>query len=61
MDNNLERALKEYIALYHSERNHQILVNPLISPKENVERVAGKIECYERLGGLIQLYYRDIV
>ncbi|QDU82502.1 Integrase core domain protein [Polystyrenella longa] len=55
----LERALKEYVAHYHSERNHQGLDNQLIEPGEHVGCVAGKIECRERLGGLLKYYYRD--
>ncbi|QDU82453.1 Integrase core domain protein [Polystyrenella longa] len=55
----LERALKEYVAHYHFERNHQGLDNQLIDPDEEVGCVAGKIECRERLGGLLKYYYRD--
>ena len=55
----LERALKEYIAHYHSERNHQGIDNQLIDPGEEIGSVAGKIECRERLGGLLKYYYRD--
>ncbi|WP_144995320.1 integrase core domain-containing protein [Polystyrenella longa] len=55
----LERALREYVAHYHSERNHQGLDNQLIDPGEEIGCVAGKIECRERLGGLLKYYYRD--
>ncbi|QDU82486.1 Integrase core domain protein [Polystyrenella longa] len=55
----LERALREYVAHYHSERNHQGLENQLIDPGEEIGCVAGKIECRERLGGLLKYYYRD--
>ncbi|WP_197440360.1 integrase core domain-containing protein [Polystyrenella longa] len=55
----LERALREYVAHYHSERNHQGLGNQLIDPDEDVGCVAGKLECCERLGGLLKYYYRD--
>ncbi|QDU82527.1 Integrase core domain protein [Polystyrenella longa] len=55
----LELALKEYVAHYHSERNHQGLDNQLIDPDEDVGCVAGKVECRERLGGLLKYYYRD--
>ncbi|WP_144998863.1 integrase core domain-containing protein [Polystyrenella longa] len=54
----LERALKEYVAHYHSERHHQGLDNPLIKPGDGVGCVAGKIKCRERLGGLLKYYYR---
>ncbi|QDU82010.1 hypothetical protein Pla110_37620 [Polystyrenella longa] len=57
-EHSLARALKEYVAHYHSERNHQGLDNQLIDPDE-VRCVAGKVECRERLGGLLKCYYRD--
>ncbi|QDU82506.1 hypothetical protein Pla110_42640 [Polystyrenella longa] len=55
----LERALKEYVAHYHFERNHQGLGNQLIDPGEEVGSIAGKVECREHLGGLLKYYYRD--
>ena len=55
----LERALKEYVAHYPSERNHQGIDNQLIEPDEEVGSIAGKIECRERLGGMLKYYYRD--
>ena len=55
----LELALKEYVAHYHSERNHQGLNNELIAPDEVVGTVAGEIKNRERLGGLFNYYYRD--
>jgi transposase InsO family protein len=54
----LERAVAEYVAHYHAERNHQGLGNELIEPDEEVGSVAGKIECRERLGGLLKFYHR---
>ena len=55
----LRRALKEYVAHYHTERNHQGLDNQLIEPGEEIGRVAGEIRCDERLGGMLKYYYRD--
>ncbi|QDU82467.1 hypothetical protein Pla110_42240 [Polystyrenella longa] len=55
----LERALREYVAHYHAERNHHGLDNQLIEPDEEVGCVPGKIEFCERLGGLLKYYYRD--
>jgi hypothetical protein len=31
----------------------------LIDPCEEVGQTAGKIECQERLGGMLKYYYRD--
>jgi putative transposase len=55
----LRRTVTAFLEHYHSERNHQGLDNELIEPGEEVGAVAGKIECRERLGGLLRYYYRD--
>ena len=41
-----------------TRRNHQGLENKLIDPGPEVGSVAGKIECRERLGGLLRYYHR---
>ncbi|MCA9039546.1 MAG: integrase core domain-containing protein [Planctomycetaceae bacterium] len=56
----LERALKQYTAHYHAERNHQGLDNQLIEPRDEAGSVIGNVECHERLGGLLKYYYRDV-
>jgi hypothetical protein len=43
---------------YHEERPHQGQGNELIAPKTTVIGT-GRIECRERLGGLLRFYYRD--
>ena len=58
-EKSLRRTVTEYIRHYHTERNHQGLDNELIEPGEEVGAVAGKIECRERLGGMLRYYYRD--
>jgi hypothetical protein len=45
-------------AHYHAERNHQGLGDELIEPEDEVGSVTGKIECRERLGGLLKFYHR---
>ena len=55
----LRNAVRQYLEHYHSERNHQSLNNELIDPDDNVGRIAGKIQCRDRLGGLLNYYYRD--
>ena len=54
----LENAVREYVEHYHREWNHQGLSNELIEPSEGAEGVAGKIECRERLGGMLKYYHR---
>jgi transposase InsO family protein len=53
----LLRALDEYVAHYHGERNHQGLGNALITP---AAAVAGgtRVRCRDRLGGLLRYYHR---
>jgi len=58
-EKSLRRTVTAFLEHYHSERNHQGLDNELIEPGEEVGAVAGKIECRERLGGLLRYYYRD--
>ena len=53
----LENAVREYVEHYHAERNHQGLGNELIQPVDD-EVVVGKIECRERLGGIMKYYHR---
>ncbi|QDU82597.1 hypothetical protein Pla110_43570 [Polystyrenella longa] len=55
----LAQALNEYVAHYHSDRNHQGLDYQLIEPGVEVGSDLGSIECSERLGGLLKYYYRD--
>ncbi len=52
-EGHLRRALEEYLAHYHVERNHQGLGNELIEPA----RIGnGEIVCDQRLGGLLNFY-----
>ena len=55
----LRRSVTTYLEHYHTERNHQGLDNKIIEPGDEVGTVAGKIECRERLGGMIRYYFRD--
>ena len=58
-ENMLRNAVREYLSHYHHERNHQGLDNTIIDPKGEVGKISGKIECRERLGGILRYYYRD--
>jgi transposase InsO family protein len=57
-ESQLRRAVEQFIAHYHGERNHQGLGNQLIQPGESVGKADGEIRCRERLGGLLRYYYR---
>ena len=54
----MRRAVEQFIAHYHGERNHQGLGNQLIQPEESVGKAEGDIRCRERLGGLLRYYHR---
>lgn len=53
------RALAQFEAHCHGERNHQGLGNNLIEPGEEVRRTHGKVVCRNRLGGMLRYYYRQ--
>jgi len=53
----LRRAVREYLAHYHTERNHQALKNALIVPAKLPTDVDGKIERRQRLGGTLNYYF----
>jgi putative transposase len=60
-ENHLRRAVSEYVEHYHRERNHQGVGNRLLTPAEQAVRPANSnapIERRERLGGLLNFYYR---
>ena len=55
-ERHLRRAVTEYTEHYHLERNHQGLGNELIE-RPTLE-VRGRVQCRERLGGVLKYYYR---
>jgi transposase len=55
----LQRALTEYIAHFHGERNHQGKGNILLFPDASDRSVSeSRVECKRRLGGLLRYYVR---
>ena len=59
-EGSLRRALQQFTAHYHAERNHQGKNNLLLFPAEEDKRtrVLPPIRCKERLGGLLRYYHR---
>jgi len=57
-EGSVRRAAAEFTAHYHRERNHQGLDNKLISPDPRLVREGGEVKRLERLGGLLNYYYR---
>ena len=55
----LRRALSEYVAHFHEERNHQGLGNVIPFPRRDHAADSGEAKCSERLGGLLKFYHRE--
>jgi transposase InsO family protein len=58
-ERSLYYAIEQYLAHYHTERNHQGLGNRLIVPESSVKSDSGQVRRRERLGGLLSFYDRD--
>ena len=58
-EGSLRTAIREFIAHYHRERNHQGIGNRLIMPDASAAGHHGAIQRRERLGGMLNYYYRD--
>ena len=57
-EGSLRKAVHEFVLHYHHERNHQGLGNRLIIEKEPYPSTMGAIQCRQRLGGMLNYYYR---
>ena len=55
----LRRALGAYVAHYHAERNHQGVGNRLLVPLAKAGSANDQTHCRERLGGMLNFYYRE--
>jgi transposase InsO family protein len=56
--NSLHRSLAQYVQHYHRERNHQGLENEIIQSGSEVGVTHGRILRRQRLGGMLNYYYR---
>jgi len=54
----LRNAVRQFVTHYHEERNHQGLNNQLLTYTRTVEST-GRLRKRERLGGLLNYYYRE--
>ncbi|WP_345783765.1 integrase core domain-containing protein [Luteolibacter rhizosphaerae] len=54
-ERSLRRAVDEFCAHYHEDRNHQGLESRRISPSVKW----GELKCRKRLGGLLRYYHRE--
>ncbi|MGA9058796.1 MAG: integrase core domain-containing protein [Terriglobia bacterium] len=58
-EGSLRKALHEFVEDYHRERNQQGLGNWLIIEDESGVGSTGPIQCRQRLGGMLNYYYRE--
>jgi transposase InsO family protein len=58
-EGSLQKAIREFMAHYHGERNHQGLGNRLIIPDKSPAGNGGAIRRRGRLGGMLNYYYRQ--
>ena len=58
-DRSLRRAMNEYVAHYHTERNYQGKSNVVLFPRVAQMRGSKSVRCRERLGGLLRYYHQE--
>jgi hypothetical protein len=58
-ERSLRRALSEYVAHYHAERNHQGKSNVLLFGRVMETQREEAVQCRERLGGLLRYYHKE--
>ena len=58
-ETSLRNVVREFLAHYHEERNHQGWGTRILVPGEEVGRTCGEVQCHERLGGLLRYYHRQ--
>jgi putative transposase len=58
-EESLRTAISDFVAHYHTERNHQGLANRLISPETGHLTNSGQVQRRQRLGGMLNYYYRS--
>jgi putative transposase len=58
-ERSLRRALGEYVEHYHAERNHQGKGNVLLFRRDTNIRREQRMQCRERLGGLLRYYHQE--
>ena len=57
-EESLRTAISNFVAHYHTERNNQGLANRLMSPEASHPENTGEVQRRQRLGGLLNYYYR---
>ena len=60
-EGHLRRVVREYVAHDHTERHHQGLGNQLMTPASTAADCDRPLKRRERLGGMLNFYYRETV
>ena len=58
-EGSLRTAIHNFVAHYHTERNHQGLANRLISSEPGHLGKTGVVHRRQRMGGMLNYYYRE--
>ncbi len=58
-EKSLRRAIDAFVRHYDLETNRQGVENRVIEPSTEIGSAIGRIECRERLGGILKYYDRD--
>ena len=58
-ERHLRAVVSDYATHYHEERNHQGLENQLIAPRSEATTTFGAVERRQRVGGILNYYYRE--
>ncbi len=58
-ESHLKLLVHEYVEHYHEERNHQGLDNQLLSRAPPLGNASAEVQRRERIGGLLNYYYRE--
>ena len=58
-ERHLRGVLREFVAHYHAERNHQGLANVIPFPSRDSFTAGGRVGRRQRLGGLLNFYRRN--
>jgi putative transposase len=58
-EDSLRTAIHNCVAHYHTERNHQGLSNKIICPQAHHFGRDGDVQRHERLGSMLNYYYRE--
>jgi hypothetical protein len=59
-EESLQKATHDFVVHYHHVRNHQGLGNRLVIREESRADSTGAIQRRQRLGGMLNFYYREV-